>query len=388
MATYDRIADLPLVVERVGYQPHVLEMPRFTRVTTVVQLPGGGEEGLGEDVTYDAETHEPASRSAARTLPLAGELDVRLVLDAGSASSTCSRTAAEHARSTATTAAGRSRARRSTSRCARPGRSLAGGARPRARAGQLRRLAAPGRAAERSSPCTRRLARYPGAALQARRHARLGRRADRRAGRDRRGRLDRLQGRLQGHAGRRAAPTRGSTGACAEAFPDAWLEDPDLDAEPTRRGARARTATGSPGTRRSTRWPTSRRCPFPPRTVNLKPSRFGSLRSAVRRLRLLRGARDRRLRRRPVRARRRPRADPVPGVAVPPRRAQRHRPRRLRRARAAARVCRPARSSRSSRSAVFAGTPDRGGGKRRGAANAAGRWWSRPTGARTRRHDR
>ena len=32
MATYDLISDLPLVVERVGYQPHVLEMPRFTRV--------------------------------------------------------------------------------------------------------------------------------------------------------------------------------------------------------------------------------------------------------------------------------------------------------------------------------------------------------------------
>ncbi|HVG88601.1 MAG TPA: hypothetical protein VM823_06485, partial [Gaiellales bacterium] len=72
MATYDQISDLPLVVERVGYQPHVLEMPRFTRVTTVVELAGRGEQGLGEDVTYAAELHEPFRR-ALPELPLRGE---------------------------------------------------------------------------------------------------------------------------------------------------------------------------------------------------------------------------------------------------------------------------------------------------------------------------
>ena len=44
----------------------------------------------------------------------------------------------------------------------------------------------------------------PGAPLQARRDAGLARGADRRAAGDRRGRLDRLQGRLQGHARRHA----------------------------------------------------------------------------------------------------------------------------------------------------------------------------------------
>ncbi len=36
--------------------------------------------------------------------------------------------------------------------------------------------------------------------------------------------------------------------------------------------------TGSPGTRRSTRWRTSTGLPFAPKTLNVKPSRFGSVR--------------------------------------------------------------------------------------------------------------
>ena len=95
--------------------------------------------------------------------------------------------------------------------------------------------------------------------------------------------------------------------------------------------------------------------PFPPRMVNIKPSRFGSIRA----LRLLRPLREpaSRLRRRPVRARHRPRADPVPGLALPPRRAERHR------ARAATTMppgagSRPARCRRSRRRSGFAGASD------------------------------
>ena len=84
------------------------------------------------------------------------------------------------------------------------------------------------------APVTRRLARLPGAALQARRDAGLDRRADRGAAGDRRGRLDRLQGRLQGHASSTSRPTRRSTSTIAEAFPDAWLEDPDLETDEAR----------------------------------------------------------------------------------------------------------------------------------------------------------
>ena len=96
------------------------------------------------------------------------------------------------------------------------------------------------------------------AALQARRHARLARRADRAAGRDRRDRLDRLQGRLQGHGGRRrhrpGASTAGSPRRCrtpGSRTPTSPTPRPTPRSSPT--------ATASPGTRRSTRSPTSRR---------------------------------------------------------------------------------------------------------------------------------
>jgi L-alanine-DL-glutamate epimerase-like enolase superfamily enzyme len=59
VSTFDRVADLPLVVE--GYELERLEQPissEFTRVTTHVRLSGGGEEGIGEDVTYSGEDHD------------------------------------------------------------------------------------------------------------------------------------------------------------------------------------------------------------------------------------------------------------------------------------------------------------------------------------------
>jgi L-alanine-DL-glutamate epimerase-like enolase superfamily enzyme len=50
---YERVAGLP--VDVAGYEFERLELPvstGFTRVTTVIRLRGGGEEGVGEDVTY------------------------------------------------------------------------------------------------------------------------------------------------------------------------------------------------------------------------------------------------------------------------------------------------------------------------------------------------
>ena len=54
MSLYPRLRDLPVQVD--GYALDGLERDvssDFTRRTTVVRLHGGGEEGLGEDVTYD-----------------------------------------------------------------------------------------------------------------------------------------------------------------------------------------------------------------------------------------------------------------------------------------------------------------------------------------------
>jgi L-alanine-DL-glutamate epimerase-like enolase superfamily enzyme len=59
VSTYSAIAELPLQIE--GYELEAFERPvssGFVRHTTVVRLRGGGEEGLGEDVTYDAAEQE------------------------------------------------------------------------------------------------------------------------------------------------------------------------------------------------------------------------------------------------------------------------------------------------------------------------------------------
>ena len=72
MALYDRIADLPLEIE--GYDLEGLELAlgsEFTRLTTLIRLHGGGEEGVGEDVVYDGLDHV-AFRDEKADLPLAG----------------------------------------------------------------------------------------------------------------------------------------------------------------------------------------------------------------------------------------------------------------------------------------------------------------------------
>jgi len=76
-ATYDLVADLPVTIddyELEGLSQNVSS--DFERKTTVIHLHGGGEEGIGEDVVYDAVDHEVAQRSGP-TLPLAGEWTVR-----------------------------------------------------------------------------------------------------------------------------------------------------------------------------------------------------------------------------------------------------------------------------------------------------------------------
>lgn len=72
MSLYDAVKDLPLEIEAYDLEPLEQLTPMdFLRKTTVVRLRGGGEEGIGEDVTYTAEEHD---RTQARgpDLPLAG----------------------------------------------------------------------------------------------------------------------------------------------------------------------------------------------------------------------------------------------------------------------------------------------------------------------------
>lgn len=72
MQTAARLADLPLQIE--GYELEDLARDvssAFTRRTTVIHLRGGGQEGIGEDVTYAAEDHE-ALQTAAASFQLTG----------------------------------------------------------------------------------------------------------------------------------------------------------------------------------------------------------------------------------------------------------------------------------------------------------------------------
>src|SRR4051794_4719268 len=72
MATYDLLRDLSVEIEEVDSDRLVLDTSTgFVRVTTVVKLRGRGEEGVGEDVTYDGELHPPF-REALPALPLTG----------------------------------------------------------------------------------------------------------------------------------------------------------------------------------------------------------------------------------------------------------------------------------------------------------------------------
>ncbi len=72
MSTWDLLAALPVEIE--GYSLDGLEQEvssDFLRKSTLIELRGGGEEGVGEDVTYDAEDHD-ILQQAGPSLPLAG----------------------------------------------------------------------------------------------------------------------------------------------------------------------------------------------------------------------------------------------------------------------------------------------------------------------------
>jgi hypothetical protein len=275
MSTYERVADLPLEIE--GYSLEGLSAQvssGFERHTTVIRLHGGGEEGLGEDVTYDADLQH-AQQAHGPALPLAGSwtfdsfarrLDETDTFPAGAPD----REVFRNYRQWAFESAALDLALRQA------GRSLAGA---------LGRTPAPVRFVVSSrmgdpptiAPVTRRLAVYP----------------------DLRFKLDGtpdwsdelidelvalgavdsidFKGAYKGTIV--DTPTDpGFYRRIAEAFPDAWLEDPDLDGEAAREALR-------PFEDRIT-WDAPIHsiedilaAPVLPRTVNLKPSRFGSVRS-------------------------------------------------------------------------------------------------------------
>ena len=228
LALYDWLRELPLEVE--SYALERLEQavsPEFTRVTTVVRLRGGGEEGVGEDVTYDGDDHdalqEPA-RSAARRL-----VHARLVLASTSDGLDLFPARARDGgyrdyRRWAFESAALDLALRQA------GRSLAEALGREPRAGHLRRLDA-------ASASRRRSSRVRGGSSSTRRCASSStRRAlERRAVAELR-RAPARSTRSTSRASTRARsvdqpPDPRLYRRVAEGFPDAWIEDPDRDAE-------------------------------------------------------------------------------------------------------------------------------------------------------------
>jgi hypothetical protein len=72
MTLYDALAELPLEIDSYALEGRRRTISaEFERLTTIIHLRGGGEEGLGEDVTYGP-PEQRAQQEAGPVLPLAG----------------------------------------------------------------------------------------------------------------------------------------------------------------------------------------------------------------------------------------------------------------------------------------------------------------------------
>jgi L-alanine-DL-glutamate epimerase-like enolase superfamily enzyme len=278
VGTYERIADLPLEIE--SYELEGLELAvtdQFTRLTTLIKLEGGGEVGTGEDVTYEALDHI-ALQDAGPALDIAGSytlasfsdvLDERELFPAPPV-----REVSRIYRRWAFESAAIDLALRQV------GRSLADalGREPRpVRFVVSMRLGDPGSSdPETARRLLRLLERYPGTRFKLDPTNTWSQRlVDELAST---GAVDAVD--LKGFY--RGTPVDVVTDPelyrmVAEAFPDAWIEDPDVtpETEPALAPHRDRVTWDAPI--HSVADIEAR--PWPPKMVNIKPSRFGTLRS-------------------------------------------------------------------------------------------------------------
>jgi L-alanine-DL-glutamate epimerase-like enolase superfamily enzyme len=72
MTTFSKLSALPITIDSYSLEPLEQDVSSdFTRLSTVIRMRGGGHEGVGEDVTYDALDHV-ALQDAGPVQPLAG----------------------------------------------------------------------------------------------------------------------------------------------------------------------------------------------------------------------------------------------------------------------------------------------------------------------------
>ena len=322
MATFDALADLPLEVEAYELEGLEFQTGEFERLTTVIQLQGGGEEGLGEDVTYDPFDHI-ALRDAGADLDLTGHATLGAFCEFMADLDTFPQEPGREVSRLYRRWAFESAALDLALRQGKTGLAEALGREPRPVNFVCSMRLSPGE----GQPSTietlqRKLGPYPDlrfkldptndwddeliAALVAT------------------GAVDSLD--LKGFY--KGTPVDVETdpvlyAKLIEAFPDAWLEDPDVNDEtrPILDPVRDRITWDAP---------IHSIADIESRALEAADGQHQALAGrqparTLRHLRLLRRARDRRLRRRPVGARRRPRPDPGPGLALPPRHPQRHR---------------------------------------------------------------
>jgi hypothetical protein len=78
VSSYERIAELPLEVESLRFEGRELAFSEeFTRATTLIELRGpGGETGVGEDVVYDEIDHVNLQSDGPGTIDLTGSYTV------------------------------------------------------------------------------------------------------------------------------------------------------------------------------------------------------------------------------------------------------------------------------------------------------------------------
>ena len=275
MSTWEMLAELPLQVDDYGLEPlQATVSSAFERKSTVIRLRGAGREGLGEDVTYDAVDHE-ILQSAGPVLALAGRFTVRSFAERLGELSLFERPPQREVSQNYRTWAYESAALDLALRQASTTLHAALGREPRAvRFVVSLRLGEP----PSLDPLRQRLEPYP----------ELRFKLDPTSSWD-----ERLIGQLVGTGAVESVDFKGLYAGSivdqpadpvlyrrvAEAFPDAWIEDPALTAETD--------AVLAPYRERFS-WDAPihsiadiQALPYPPRMVNIKPSRLGGLRSLL-----------------------------------------------------------------------------------------------------------
>jgi hypothetical protein len=271
VSAFVALADLPVEVESYELEPHELEVSsEFTRLTTVVRLQGGGEEGIGEDVTYDALDHValqeagpvqplPGAYSLAELSDEIGSLDLFPAEPVRDVSRLYRRWAFESAAlDLALRQAGRSLAE-----------ALAREPRPVTFVMSMRLGKPP-----TLEPVQRRLERYP--TLRFKLDPTSDWTDELVAELAETGAIDSVD--FKGHYKGTVVdqpPDPDLYRRVVEGFPDAWIEDPALTEEtrPVFEGHEQRITWDAPIHSIAD----IEELPFPPRMVNVKPSRFGSL---------------------------------------------------------------------------------------------------------------